>query len=84
VKDDDAEKIDYDDLLKEMQDGANEANAERIKEGYDPIHLIGWAQKPFYDKTSHKLHWAKELQFGTDSLHTLNYNIRALEEKACL
>ena len=81
VEDDDAEDIDYDDLLKEQQDEIKTANEERIKQGYPAIELIGWASSPFYDSDKKVLHWAKELQFGEDSLHTLNYNLRVLGRK---
>ena len=37
VKDDDAGKINYDDLLKQMQKSAQDGNAERQKEGYPPV-----------------------------------------------
>jgi uncharacterized membrane-anchored protein len=84
VKDDDAEKIDYDDLLKDMQKSAQENNKERGKEGYDPIHIVGWAEKPHYDKAAHKLHWAKELRFGDAKENTLNYNIRILGRRGVL
>jgi uncharacterized membrane-anchored protein len=77
VSDDDASSINYDDLLKQMQEETTAANDERVKAGYEPISLVGWAQKPSYDGASHKLHWAKHLQFGTSS-NTLNYSIRAL------
>lgn len=81
VKDDDAEDIDYDDLLEEQQKEMKEANPERIKAGYAPIEFIGWASAPYYDKDKKILHWAKELKFGQDSLHTLNYNLRILGRK---
>ncbi len=81
VKDDDAEDINYDDLLKEQQKETTDANPERMKQGYPSIEFIGWASKPFYDKEKKILHWAKELKFGEDSLHTLNYNLRILGRK---
>ncbi len=84
VKDDDADKIDYDNLLKELQEGEKEENAERVKQGYSSIHMVGWAQKPYYDKNRKVLHWAKEIAFGTDTAHTLNYNIRVLGRKGVL
>ncbi len=77
VADDDAKSIDYADLLKEMQSGTAEASEERVKQGYDAISLVGWAEAPKYDGVEHKLYWAKHLQFGKD-VHTLNYAIRAL------
>jgi len=81
VKDDDADDINYDDLLKDLQKEATEANPERIKQGYPPFEVIGWASHPFYDKNKKILHWAKEIKFGTDSIHTLNYNLRVLGRK---
>lgn len=81
VKDDDADDIDYNDLLKEQQKEFKESNPERIKQGYDPIEFIGWASSPYYDKSNKILHWAKELKFGDDNLHTLNYNLRVLGRK---
>ena len=84
VKDDDADKINYTDLLKQMQDGAREANAERTKEGYSGIEIIGWAAPPRYDKATHKLYWAKEISFEGEPEHTLNYNIRMLGRRGVL
>ncbi|MCI0665188.1 MAG: DUF2167 domain-containing protein [Acidobacteria bacterium] len=84
VKDDDAASINYNDLLKEMQEGTREGNAERTKQGYEAIELIGWAAPPRYDKNSHKLYWAKELSFGGTTDHTLNYDIRALGRRGVL
>jgi len=81
VKDDDAEDINYDDLLKEQQKETQEANPERVKQGYVPIEFIGWASAPYYDKDKKILHWAKELKFGKDSINTLNYNLRVLGRK---
>jgi uncharacterized membrane-anchored protein len=84
VKDDDADDIDYDDLLKEQQKETDDANPERVNQGYQPIKFVGWASKPFYDKDKKILHWAKELKFGEDSLHTLNYNLRVLGRKGVM
>jgi len=84
VKDDDAAKIDYTKMLKEMQEGVREASAQRVKEGYRPIELVGWATPPRYDAATHKLYWAKELKFGSDKENTLNYNIRVLGRRGVL
>ncbi len=84
VKDNDAAKIDYNDLLKTMQEGTLEANQERAKAGYPTIELVGWAATPHYDAAAKKLHWAKELGFGGDPEHTLNYNIRVLGRRGVL
>jgi len=84
IKDDDAKDLDYDDLLKQMQEDAAESNQERIKYGYMPVDLVGWAAQPFYDSDTKKLHWAKELRFGESEDNTLNYNIRILGRKGVL
>jgi len=80
VKDDDAEKINYDDLLKNIQSEEKATNEKRQKAGYPTMHLVGWAQQPYYDKENKILHWAKEIEFGDRSAdnHTLNYEIRIL------
>jgi uncharacterized membrane-anchored protein len=81
VKDDDAGDIDYDDLLKTMKEDVASENEERKKAGYPEVQLIGWASTPFYDNNLKVLHWAKELQFGQDKEHTLNYDLRVLGRK---
>lgn len=78
VKDDDAEDIDYDELLEQIQEETKEGNAHRVQLGYQSIEIVGWAANPHYDKEKKVLHWAKEAKFGTDSVNTLNYNLRIL------
>lgn len=84
VKDDDADDIDYDELLTEMKKEADEESKTRVKDGYQAIHVVGWAAKPFYDKDRKILHWAKEIKFGSEPVSTLNYNIRILGRKGVL
>lgn len=84
VKDDDADAIRYDELLKEMQEGTEAHNEERKKQGYAAMRLVGWAEKPHYDKASHKLYWAKELNTAGDAANGLNYNIRVLGREGVL
>jgi uncharacterized membrane-anchored protein len=84
VSDTDADKINYDDMLKEIQEAEKEENKEREAQGFPAIHLVGWAQKPYYDKNRKVLHWAKELAFGGETDHTINYNVRVLGRKGVL
>lgn len=84
IEDEDAEEIDYDELLETMQEESEAMNEERKKLGYDGIELIGWAQPPYYDNATKKLHWAKELHFENYETNTLNYNIRVLGRKGFL
>ncbi|SBV37630.1 putative membrane protein [uncultured Stenotrophomonas sp.] len=78
VSDEDASKIDYSKLLREMQEQTREANPEREKAGYGTLQLVGWAVPPRYDGASNKLYWAKELEFNGHPDHSLNYDIRVL------
>jgi uncharacterized membrane-anchored protein len=85
VKDEDADKINYTDLLKNLQEDEKAGNEKRLKAGYPAIHLVGWAQTPFYDKDRKILHWAKELKFGdAPDGNTLNYEIRILGRKGMI
>lgn len=84
VSDDDAADLDYTELLEKMQDDTAQTSKARVEQGYEPIQLIGWAAPPYYDKSTNKLHWAKEIKFGQAELNTLNYNIRVLGRKGVL
>lgn len=83
IKDDDADSIKYDELLKEMQASVLEGNKERKEQGYPGIHLMGWAEKPSYAKDTHKLYWAKDLM-ADGGAHSLNYNVRVLGREGVL
>jgi uncharacterized membrane-anchored protein len=78
VSDEDAAKMDYAKMLKDMQEATRDHNEERKKRGYESVDLVGWATPPHYDAATNKLYWAKELAFGGESEHTLNYDIRVL------
>lgn len=84
IADEDAEDIDYEELLDEMKADTDSENEFREENGYEPIELIGWASSPYYDAASKKLHWAKEIKFGESDIHTLNYNIRVLGRQGYL
>jgi uncharacterized membrane-anchored protein len=84
VKDDEAATTDYAKLLKEMQQSAVDADADRTKAGYPTIRLVGWAEAPHYDKDTHQLYWAKRLQFSNRQHETLNYCIRALGRRGVM
>jgi len=84
VSDADADDINYSELLTGMKSDTQLASDERVKEGYETLELVGWASPPYYDKASHKLHWAKEIKFGSRDINTLNYNIRVLGKKGVL
>ncbi|EKE70590.1 DUF2167 domain-containing protein [Gallaecimonas xiamenensis] len=84
VSDDDAADIDYDDMLADMKKDVAEESKYREKNGYGSVALVGWAEKPYYDASSHKLYWAKEMNFDHSDVNTLNFNIRVLGRKGVL
>ena len=84
VKDDEAAKINYDDMLKQMQEAVRRENEERIKQNFSKVELVGWAASPRYDRDTHKLIWAKEFAFADGKVHTLNYDVRVLGRKGVL
>lgn len=84
IDDGDAKKLDYADLLEQMQEDAVASNKEREKYGFPTAELVGWAVPPFYDSENKKLHWAKEIKFAGSEANTLNYNIRILGRKGYL
>lgn len=84
VRDGDADKINYTDLLKKMQTAINDNNKARTDKGYPAMQLVGWATPPRYDAATHKLYWAKELKFDGQPEDTLNYDIRILGRRGVL
>lgn len=84
VKDDEADEIDYDQLLRQMQQSTRENNAERQRQGYPALELVGWAARPHYDAATHKLYWARELAEVGSTTHALNYDVRVLGRRGVL
>ncbi len=84
VEDKEAGKINYDELLKGMQEATSEENKERKQQGYEVVEIVGWAASPHYDQATRKLYWAKELSFEGNPAHTLNYDIRMLGRRGVL
>jgi uncharacterized membrane-anchored protein len=60
VKDD--EKIDADAILKALRDGTEQANEERERRGWAPLHVTGWSIPPAYNNVTKRLEWATSLE----------------------
>ncbi|MEO0650536.1 MAG: DUF2167 domain-containing protein [Planctomycetota bacterium] len=84
VSDEDAAGLDYDDLLRDMQQDTRDSNEARMEAGYGTIELLGWAEPPHYDAGEKKLYWAKELRFDGSAETTLNYDVRILGRRGYL
>lgn len=74
VKDDDANSVDYDELLSQIQQASIEENKNLPKEQQTTIR--GWAVQPKYISDSHVLVWAKTLSIN--GVETVNYDMRIL------
>lgn len=84
VSDEEAGRINYDELMDQMKKSTMEASKKRVDQGYGSMELLGWARRPFYDVAEKKLYWAKRLRFDNSAEETLNYEIRILGRKGVL
>jgi len=84
ISDKDASSIDYNDMMNGMKEKMPEMNKELKKKGYRTFDIIGWAEQPYYDESSHKLYWAKQIRAQDDDTDTLNYEVRILGRKNIL
>lgn len=82
IKDDDANRLNADELLKSFQEGTVQSNEERKKMGVSPIELKGWTEKPRYDATKHYLIWA--LNGSSKEGEFVNYFTRILGREGML
>lgn len=75
VSDKDANSIDYDELLKNMQEEVREENKNNPTGS--KWELLGWAWQPNYDNEKKVLSWARH--YRIDGEHeVLNYDVRVL------
>ena len=85
VKDDEKDKLDADKILKAISRGTEAANDVRKQRGWEPVYVVGWSRKPFYNPQSNNLTWAvrgrtgaREVQPGTQPDDAINYSTRIL------
>jgi len=77
IKDDDAKDWNADDLLKSYKEGTEASNEERVKMGVPAIEIVGWAEKPAYEASTHRLVWAmssRDKGAATTEDQGVNYN----------
>ncbi|MDO9019030.1 MAG: DUF2167 domain-containing protein [Deltaproteobacteria bacterium] len=77
VSDSDADEVNYDEVLTSMREDAARNSGERVRQGLPGYSLVGWAERPHYDRATHILYWAKDIDFHGPT-HTLNYAMRFL------
>lgn len=87
VNDDDANKINANDILNSYKDGVKEQNEERKSLDLPPFYVGGWAEAPHYKKESHQVIWAIELKDEEREgapVMDINYNTRILGRRGVL
>jgi len=87
VKDDDAGKLNADEILNSYKEGTNSVNEERKAKGIPPFYVGGWAEKPRYQKDKHEVIWAiqvKEEDKAEAPVVAVNYNTRVLGRRGVL
>lgn len=78
IKDDDAQDIKADKLMKLLQESEKKENKNRRSRGVTELHIDGWAQEPQYDRANHRLIWALNVHTADDPQTIINYSIIAL------
>jgi uncharacterized membrane-anchored protein len=77
IKDDDARDWKVDEMLKDIKEGTEEANAERRKRGIPEMEVVGWVERPAYDSGTHRLVWSlssKDKGASAGAEQGINYN----------
>lgn len=83
VKDDEAANWDADALMTSIKEGTDEDNKTRQAQGFPPLIIRGWEEKPHYDKAANKVVWAISAQERESSVG-VNYNTLALGRQGYL
>ncbi len=81
IQDEDARNWNADELLQNLKDGTEAANAQRIKLGIAPIEVTRWIEPPAYDAATQRLVWSVEGHdkgAPADADDTVNYNTYVL------
>lgn len=87
VKDDDANKLNADELISQFREGVKEGNDKRKLMGIDPYYVGDWAEKPKYEKSKHQVVWAitlKDDESPSAPPTVVNYNTRILGREGVL
>jgi uncharacterized membrane-anchored protein len=81
IKDDDAKNWNRDDLLKNLKEGTEEANKDRLARGFAELEVLGWVEPPAYDAQTHRLVWSLSSKTKGEPdapVKGINYNTYAL------
>lgn len=68
VTDGDWNDVDAGDLLAQYRDATENSNDERVANGQSALHVVGWVHEPHYDRSSHTVTYAMELESDGQSI----------------
>lgn len=68
IKLDDWENLDSKALLGIIIENTENANEERVRQGFSKLHVGGWIQEPTLDKKTNTVYWALEAKDDEESL----------------
>jgi uncharacterized membrane-anchored protein len=83
VKEDDKDKLDADEILKQLQEGQKAANKELTSMGRPTLTVLGWHTPPNYNSETKNLEWAIRLS-SSDGEQILNYNTKLLGRRGVM
>lgn len=83
VKEDDKDKLDADEILKQLKEGQKAANEELERQGYPTMNVLGWHTPPNYNAETKNLEWAIRLS-SSDGSQILNYNTKLLGRRGVM
>lgn len=75
----DNEKIDAAELLKALQAGTEQANAERRRRGWPTMRVVDWAVPPAYNSENKRLEWATLLE--VEGHRNVNFSTKVLSRR---
>lgn len=83
IKDDEKDKLDAGEILKQLQAGQKEANKELSRRGMSTLEVVGWKKEPFYNPETNNLEWAIRLR-SSDGGEVLNYKTKILGRRGVM
>ncbi len=81
IKDDEARNWNADELLRNLKEGTEEANKDRVARGFQEIEVVRWIETPTYESETHRLIWSMLYKRKGDldsAAKGINYNTYAL------
>ncbi|MBK1882800.1 DUF2167 domain-containing protein [Luteolibacter pohnpeiensis] len=83
VKDNEKDKLDADEILKQLRENQKAANKMLRERGSPTLTVVGWHTPPFYNPDTKNLEWAIKLH-SSDGTDTINYKTKLLGRRGVM